>query len=293
MLHLQDGEASVVVTPEFGGAILGWMDKSTSVLRKPVPDAILRGDVRGFGCFPLVPFCNRIGLCRFTWQGRAYQLRRNFGDHPHAIHGVGWQRPWTVQYVSRLSTLLTLEHDAAGDRAGAWPFPFDAEVSYALYGRQLHIGLAVTNRHPGPAPAGIGMHPYFGRHAGVTLQFQADGIWINGEDALPAQHGKVPREWEHTSSLPVGAGRLDNCFTGWNRRARIGGIGGGVTISADSAFGHLQVYTPSQHDFFCVEPVSHVPDAINRSDLPTGQGMRVLQPGEALSGIVTIDLATR
>jgi len=290
MLHLQDGEASAVVTPEYGGAILGWMDGRTAVLRRPVPDAILRGDVRGFGCFPLVPFCNRIGLGRFDWQGDTHVLERNFGDHPHAIHGAGWQRPWTVQYVSRLSTILALQHDAIGDRARAWPFPFDAELSYALYGRELLIGLAVTNRHSRPAPAGIGLHPYFPRGTGVTLQFKAGGVWINGKDALPTQHAKVPREWDHANRLPIGTARLDNCFTTWNRTARIGGIRGGVTITADAAFRHLQVYTPRQYDFFCVEPVSHVPDAINRSDLPPGQGMHVLQPGEALSGTVTIAL---
>jgi hypothetical protein len=33
MLHLQDGEASVVMTPEHGGAVLGWMDDHRPVLR--------------------------------------------------------------------------------------------------------------------------------------------------------------------------------------------------------------------------------------------------------------------
>jgi galactose mutarotase-like enzyme len=169
MLHLQDGDASVVVTPEYGGAMLGWMDDRTPVLRRPVPDAILRGDVRGFACFPLVPYCNRIAFARFAWQGRTYQVDRNFGDHPHAIHGVGWQRPWSVRAVSGRSTILTLHHDAAGNRAGAWPFPFDAELSYTLSGTQLRIAMAVTNRHTSPAPAGIGLHPYFPRGAGVTL----------------------------------------------------------------------------------------------------------------------------
>ena len=31
-------------------------------------------------------------------------------------------------------------------------------------------------------------------------------------------------------------------------------------------FGHLIVYTPPGEDFFCVEPVSHMTDAINRMD---------------------------
>ena len=291
MLHLQDDEASVVVTPEHGGAVLGWMHNRTPVLRRPVPDAMLRGDVRGFGCFPLVPFCNRIALGRFTWQGRAYQLARNFGDHPHAIHGVGWQRPWRIGAVSNLAASLTLRHDAAGDQARAWPFPFDAALSYTLSNTQLRIVISVTNRHSDPAPAGIGLHPYFGRRPGITLQFNAGGVWINGDSALPAQHAGVPRAWDHANGLPIGRARLDNCFTGWSSTARIGGILGGVRLTADAAFRHLQVYTPPHHDFFCAEPVSHVPDAINRTDLPFGQGMHVLPPGETLSGSVTIDLA--
>lgn len=290
MLQLRDGEASVVVTPEYGGAILGWMDGRTPVLRRPVPDAILRGDVRGFGCFPLVPFCNRIAFGRFAWRGRAFQLDRNMGDHPHTIHGVGWQRTWSVQDVSDRCAKFALHHDAAGDRARAWPFPFDAVLSYRLSGKQLRIAMTVTNRHSEPAPAGIGLHPYFARGASVTLQFDAGGVWINGKDALPARHADVPAEWEHANGLAVGQARLDNCFTTWKREVRIGGIGGGVTIAADAAFRHLQVYTPAQSDCFCVEPVSHVPDAINRGDLPPGQAMHVLQPGESLSGSVTIAL---
>jgi aldose 1-epimerase len=64
-----------------------------------------------------------------------------------------------------------------------------------------------------------------------------------------------------------------------------------VTIEADAAFRHLQVFTPFDCDFFCAEPVSHVPDAINRSDLPPGQAMHVLPPGESLAGSVTIALS--
>jgi aldose 1-epimerase len=291
MLTLHDDEASVVVTPEHGGAALGWMAGRMPVLRRPAPDAILRGDVRGFGCFPLVPFCNRIALGRFAWRGRAYQLEHNFGDHPHTIHGVGWQRPWSIADVSNRSASLTLHHDAIGDSARAWPFPFDAALSYTLSDTRLRIAIRVTNRHSDPAPAGIGLHPYFGRCPGVTLQFKAGGVWINGEDALPARYTEVPREWDHADGLPIGGARLDNCFTAWDRTARIGGILGGMTLMADPAFRHLQVYAPPRHDFFCAEPVSHVPDAINRADLPSGQGMDVLLPGETLSGSVAIDVA--
>jgi len=34
--------------------------------------------------------------------------------------------------------------------------------------------------------------------------------------------------------------------------------------------------------------VSHVPDAINRPDLPKSQAMTVLEPGQTLSGSMTL-----
>lgn len=290
MLRLEMGQSSLVVMPESGGAILGWMNDRTHVLRHALPDAVITGNVRGMGCFPLVPFCNRIAYGRFTWQGVRYQIERNFGDHPHAIHGVGWQRRWQVENASDTSAAFTLQHDATGEHARQWPFSFLARLSYLALPRKLVVELTLTNLHSGPAPVGIGLHPYFPRRSGATLQFEAGGVWINGWDSLPSQHTKVPREWDHGTARPVGSVRLDNCFTAWNRRAQIAGIAGGITIEAQNAFRHLQVYTPSGEDYFCVEPVSHVPDAINRPALPTDQGMHVLEPGEILSGSVTIAL---
>jgi aldose 1-epimerase len=284
MLELRNDTAAVALAPETGGALLGWLHGSTPVLRRALPDAMMRGDVRGFSAFPLLPFCNRIGYARFTWQGQEYRLNRNFGDEPHAIHGVGWQRGWAVQDASRESVTLALHHDAAGAAARAWPFAFDATLSYRLAADALLVSLAVTSRHDAAAPAGIGLHPFFPRTAGVALQFQADGVWLNGDDALPLRHEAVPPAWDHAAGREIGSVVLDNCFTGWTRRAQIRGLAGGVTITADDAFRHLQVFTPPGRDFFCVEAVSHVPNALDRPDLPPAQAMRVLQPGETLAG---------
>ena len=77
--------------------------------------------------------------------------------------------------------------------------------------------------------------------------------------------------------------RLDNSFTSWRGAADIPGM----RITADPIFANLQVFTPPGADFFCVEPNSHVPDAIHRPDLPASQAMTVLSPGQTLSGSMT------
>lgn len=288
MLRIGSDESSIVVMPEAGGAILGWLRDGVQVLRCTNPDALMTGSARGMGAFPLVPFCNRIAFGRFTWDGAAHQLDRNFGDHPHTIHGVGWQRRWQVNSASETHAEMELEHTALGDQVRQWPFPFHATLRYSLKSGRLTVTLAVQNRHSTAVPLGIGLHPYFPRVPGASLRFEASGVWMNGADSLPSEHAGIPREWDHSSSLPVGRLHLDNCFTDWNRRARIEGAAKGLVIEADPPFRHLQVYTPAGHDYFCVEPASHVPDALNRPDLPPDQAMHVVQPEEVLSGSIVI-----
>jgi aldose 1-epimerase len=161
-------------------------------------------------------------------------------------------------------------------------------MRYRYSNHHLCIKQTVTNRHSGPAPLGIGLHPYLARPPGIALQFEASGVWINGKEPLPKRHTPVPAEWDHAKAQTVGRLPLDNCFTGWSRRVHITGLAAGVTIAADDVFGHLQVYTPPEQDFFCVEPVSHVPNALNLPNLPPDQAMHVVQPGATLSGSITI-----
>ena len=50
------------------------------------------------------------------------------------------------------------------------------------------------------------------------------------------------------------------------------------------------VYTPPGRDFFCVEPVSHVNNAV-RSDDPLGQGLIALGSGETAQAWMQLDVA--
>ena len=222
MLTLRSGESSVVLAPEIGGAIVGWTFGAVPLLRRPAPDAIMAGNVRGLACFPLVPFSNRIAHGRFRWDGTDYLLDRNFGDHPHAIHGVGWQRAWTVAAVGSASR----HADAAARRGGR----AGAKLAVRLRGRtalyadaRMHciVELAVRNLHPSPAPAGLGLHPYFPRDGAPTLRFNAAQVWLNGANSLPSEPVPVPPAWDHSGGQPVGSASLDNCYRGWDGVAHI------------------------------------------------------------------------
>lgn len=293
MLTLQAGELSLVLAPEIGGTIVGWNFGAIPLLRRPAPEAIMRHDAGGLACFPLVPFSNRIAQGKFRWAGRDYALDRNFGDRPHAIHGIGWQSTWSVATASATSAVLTLTHAATGAQAARWPFAFEAEQRFTLTAERLRVALSITNHHSGPAPVGLGLHPYFPRAHDATLQFAAREVWTNLAEPLPAQRIPVPPEWDHARGLLVGSAALDNCFTGWDGTARIAWVSGGpaLIVEAGELFRHLIIYTPPGHDFFCVEPVSHMTDAINRIDHEINAGLRTLAPGETLQGEISFRLA--
>lgn len=90
IIELEHGHARVRIAPDLGGSITAFTWRDRPVLR-PTPSAALADrNVRLASCYPLVPYSNRIRNARLVFRGRDYALARNFGAHPHAIHGVGW-----------------------------------------------------------------------------------------------------------------------------------------------------------------------------------------------------------
>jgi aldose 1-epimerase len=49
------------------------------------------------------------------------------------------------------------------------------------------------------------------------------------------------------------------------------------------------VFTPQDRDYFCVEPVSHVSNAIHMAD-PAAHGLRTVAPGESFEATMKLDV---
>ena len=105
-----------------------------------------------------------------------------------------------------------------------------------------------------------------------------------------ADAGKLPQRRVAQSALDadVAVLDLDNCFDGWSGPARIRDEK--LSLRLTSSLTHAVVYTPPQRDFFCVEPVSHVNNAIRSSD-PIGQGLIALGSGETAQAWMQLDVA--
>src|SRR6476620_6049804 len=122
-------DAVVRIAPELGAAITSYAWRDRPVLRAATDAALDSRNVRMTSCYPLIPYSNRIRDARLRFRGSDYQLSRNFGAHPHAIHGVGWQRTWSVATAQRHHVQLTLDHAADAGGKADWPWPFrDAQT---------------------------------------------------------------------------------------------------------------------------------------------------------------------
>ncbi|MEP7183162.1 MAG: aldose 1-epimerase [Betaproteobacteria bacterium] len=296
---LAAGDAAVEITPAVGGVITAYTFRGRHVLR-PTTDAA-RADrvVRGHACYPLVPYSNRIEHGRLAFRGRTHELARNFGDHPHSIHGTGWQREWNVVANDGASALIAFDHDARGDNAHAWPWPFHAWQSFALTsddrGATLTMRIGVRNTGDEPFPFGLGWHPYFPCTADTTLGVAATGFWETDPTCIPT--ALVAPEGKHRFDppRPIGATRQDNVYAGWNGRASLVDPARdlAVDIHGDSACPFLVVFIAAAGDFLAVEPVTQMTDAFNRAARgERDTGTRVLEPGMAFSCTMRISART-
>jgi len=298
VVRLAVGGAAVDLAPAVGGAIAAFAWHGVPVLRPTPADALAANDVRRTACYPLVPYSNRIRDARLRFGDRDYALGRNFGDHPHAIHGVGWQRAWTVDHAEASRALMRLEHDGAGANAIAWPWPFRATQAFDLAASgsraALTLSLAIVNTGPAAFPFGLGWHPFFPRSAATTVCFGARSVWRNDATALPVDRVDAAGAWSFAAPRDPGDTTIDNVFHGWDGTAVIDGATSSpaVTVEGDAACDRLVFYAPAGRDFIALEPVTHETDAFNRAHAgAAGTGMRMLPPGAGFSCTMRIGVA--
>jgi len=289
-LPLAVSGAHVELAPATGGAIARFALGDVDVLRAVSDEARATGNVRGYGCYPLVPYSNRIANAKLDWNGRIRALARNLGDHPHSIHGVGWQRPWRVAAHDAASAVLAYDHVVAGADGEVWPWPFRATQSFVLSAdagvATLAARITIANTGTEAFPFGLGFHPFFPRTKATELGFRADSVWKTDNTQLPTTKIAIPATWQCDPPCAVDTVALDNVFTGWRGEATLGDRTRRIrtTIAADRAASFLVVYVPPAHDFLAVEPVTHMTDAFNRAARgESGTGARTLAAGAAFS----------
>lgn len=248
-LHwLRAGPLEVALVPEAGGRI--------AQIRYHGVDWLVGVDdgdsaAIAWGCYPMVPWAGRVRHGQFEFDGRPYALPANFGGH--AIHGVGFTRPWAIETLDATSASLSL---ALPEDAG-WPFGGIATQTIELTPSRMELHLAVQADQQA-MPAVLGWHPWFRKPD--RLLFAPDAMY--------------PRDGEGIATRPPVSptpGPWDDCFihTG---EVTLESAGQRLRMQADTD--HWVVYDGAAHAT-CVEPQTGPPDGFTLAPHRLAPGQRL------------------
>jgi aldose 1-epimerase len=163
-----------------------------------------------------------------------------------------------------------------------WPFPYELRQHVALTPSALTLRLVFTNTHSEVQPVGLGWHPYFPKRPRSRLHIELTDRWESDASGLPTRRVPQPGIDGDVSHLA-----FDNCFEGWRGPARIRDEK--LSMRLTSSLPYLVVFTPDTKPYYCVEPVSHVSNAIHMAD-PAAHGLASVAPGERLEAQMTLEI---
>ena len=229
----------------------------------------------------LTPWPNRISKGRYKFEGNEYQLETRDGLG-NALHGLVDES--LAEVVETAAGFLKLATRVEGSLG--YPASLLVETTFELSDLELVVSYFVTNTGSSNAPVGIGTHPYFPFSQTTTVEVNATTASVHAADMLPI--ASIP-----ASEIGLGAGSkalvadlaLDTQFTGvTNPVATLITDDQALEIWSDNA-DWLMIYTTSKFPWatgegnaIAIEPQTCPANAFN-----TGEGLRVLAPGESTS----------
>ncbi|WP_309573072.1 aldose 1-epimerase [Deinococcus sp.] len=295
-LHMEtisSGALTLEIVPEIGASVLNLRAASG----RPVMRHVELADVQTSSqcaSFTLLPFSNRVRDARFTFGGTEHQLEVTTKDG-QTQHGDVRNRPWTVTRIT--DAHLRCDFDSRAFDDINWPWAFTARVEYVLHGPHLDTSVTLTNADTTAMPAGMGLHPYFARLDGEinpTLSFDAALAYDTDDRSLPTGAARpLTAEEDYRTPAHVGERSIDRTYTAWDGVAHLDWGARGLTVTADSAFSHLVVFTAPDGSL-ALEPTTHATDAFNLAAQGVGGvDMRVLAPGQSLACAVRVTLEGR
>ncbi|WP_454691763.1 aldose 1-epimerase [Achromobacter aloeverae] len=279
-LRLAAGPATLELLPALGGTILRYDWHGVPVLR---PTDGIPEQSRVTACYPLAPYSNRIAGGRLAFGGQSWDIPRTADNHPLPIHGLTWQRPWTVTRHDATHACMEQIYEVPDARTPEaplpWPFPFHATQTFELGEDFLRMTLALRNTGSTEQPAGLGWHPYFPRTPQTRVRAQVSHMWVNDDQSLPQE--LLDTGGAVGDGLPAAQVDLDNVFNGFAGQASVAWPerGMAVDLEAEAPLGHLVIFTPPGKPHIAVEPVSNMTDAFNRYARDPAPELIELAPG--------------
>jgi galactose mutarotase-like enzyme len=241
----------------------------------------------------LHPWANRLAGLEYAAGGREVRLDAaspvlHFDGNGLPIHGVpGALLAWDVAERSPTFLRAQLRWDEPRLLA-VFPFAHRLEQALTLAPGGLSVRTALTAGSEGAVPVSFGFHPYL-RLPGVAradwrlelppmrrLALDERGIPTGADEPFPGMEA------------PLGELALDDGFAGLPERPSLALAGGGrrLAVVFETGYTHAQVFAPPGKDYVALEPMTAPTNA-----LATGDGMRLVAPGETFAAAFRLEVS--
>ena len=281
MIQLQSPTLEVDVCAEHGGLIAGMRclhdGEAIDILRARPAKQQTQDGLPLYGCFPMVPFANRLSQPYLKHGSGQATFQRNWPSEGVAMHGTGYMQPWSIVRQSENSVSLST---SITDKDGMVLGQSHQEISVSN-DIGLQIELTYCHTSDSPMAAGLGLHPWFAADDNATLAFSANGRFEMDADHFPVGHSPLPEDAPQV--LDFDHDGLDTCFSGWTGRAVLSRPSPGIDVELRSGATLLHCFVSRHHHSICAEPVTHHPDAAHNLRWPEVGQMALLQAGETIA----------
>jgi len=270
LLTLSDTQtaSTVTVAPQRGALVTSFSVGGRELLY--MDEATLHDttkNVRG-GVPVLFPAPGKLADDHWQRAGRSGCMRQ---------HGFARTQAWQVaQRTASDATLVLTSNDAT---LGQYPWRFRLQLQLSLRAACLRIAFSVCNNDNTAMPYALGFHPYFRvlDKARVRIPTRATQAFNNVSKRIEPFSGFNLTQPEVDTHL------LDHdsatCALYLDETSRI-------EVRGSEEFALWVIWTLAGKDFICVEPWTAPGNALN-----SGQGLLVLEPGEARTSWMEISFS--
>ncbi|MDV7106253.1 aldose 1-epimerase [Vibrio sp. TH_r3] len=207
------------------------------------------------GLFPMAPMANRVKGNSFVYEQQDFYLPHHKFDNDYFLHGDAWINEWQTEKSRSHTNSLTLTMESNVYKCCA----YQANLTYTLKKNRLLVSLSITNLTYAPFPFGGGFHPFFNTIEGSQVQFDAAGIWLEGDNYLPTKYvTNIPKHYDFTTQKQIPDIWINNGYL-CLKNCNVSIIHpNGIKLTMTSPMKYLQVYQPNNRSgFICIEPQSH------------------------------------
>ncbi len=292
LLQNNENGDRVCIVPSLGGIILELIlsknNKGYSIIDSSDCDPG-KSNCFSYKGSKLTPFPNRIRDGKYCFKGSYYQLPINHRHENHAIHGLVYDKSFSLVKLiaNKVCAELEIEYCYSGGDVG-FPWCFRVTLVYTLTNKGIKITTYIKNTGTQDMPFGDGWHPYFKFNEVVDdLMISIPSSKKILVDGRMIPNGKFERNDDIKNLRLIGNKVLDSGF-------QIETLGISTTqlyspkkdtkinVWQDSDFAkynYLQIYIPPSRESIAIEPMTCAPDAFNNHE-----GLNILSPNSEFKG---------